>query len=189
MAGDRTLLLVRDLRKGGRPRVHGDRLALDTILYVCGPAGEWPRTIWRRGGWPIPLATTIRLRMALGGTLRTAIRLRMAAEVSVCCGGEEEGGFYGALAQGDHRACPSGWGVARLAGLSGPAVTLESTLRCESTPQRWPGACRCCTPSTTETRCPQSHPRRTAIWRLIAVGRAPGTAISLHVTGGLCYER
>ncbi|MGH3755350.1 MAG: thiopeptide-type bacteriocin biosynthesis protein, partial [Pseudonocardiaceae bacterium] len=41
-----------------------------------------------------------------------------------------------------------------LAGLSGPAVTLESTVRCESTPQRWPGACRCCTPCTTGTQMP-----------------------------------
>ena len=35
------LLPVRDLRKGGRPRVWGDRLVLDTIFYVLRAGCQW----------------------------------------------------------------------------------------------------------------------------------------------------
>ena len=35
------LLPVRDLRKGGRPRVYGDRLVLDTIFYVLRAGCQW----------------------------------------------------------------------------------------------------------------------------------------------------
>lgn len=35
------LLPVRDLRKGGRPRVYGDRLVLDAIFYVLRAGCQW----------------------------------------------------------------------------------------------------------------------------------------------------
>ena len=35
------LLPVRDLRKGGRPRVWGDRLVLDSIFYVLRAGCQW----------------------------------------------------------------------------------------------------------------------------------------------------
>jgi len=42
------LLPVRDLRKGGRPRVYGDRLVLDTIFYVLRAGCQW-RMVPRAG--------------------------------------------------------------------------------------------------------------------------------------------
>jgi transposase len=59
------LMPVRDLRKGGRPRIYGDRLVLDAIFYVLRSGCQWrmlPRdlvpfdaahrwlTTWRRNG-------------------------------------------------------------------------------------------------------------------------------------------
>lgn len=37
----RPLLPVRDLRKGGRPRIYGDRLVLDAIFYVLRSGCQW----------------------------------------------------------------------------------------------------------------------------------------------------
>ncbi|MFF3785657.1 hypothetical protein [Streptomyces sp. NPDC001933] len=40
-AGHDAWLAVRDLRKGGGVRKHGDRLVLDSVLYVLRPGRQW----------------------------------------------------------------------------------------------------------------------------------------------------
>lgn len=114
------LLPVRDLRKGGRPRVYGDRLVLDSIFYVLRSGCPWrmmPRdlapadaahrwfTLWRKNGtWDaIHDELRRRVRMAAGREPEPTAAVLDAQSIKSSEGGESRGFDMGKKTTGRKR--------------------------------------------------------------------------------------
>ncbi|MCW2138825.1 Transposase [Actinoplanes cyaneus] len=114
------LMPVRDLRKGGRPRVYSDRLVLDSIFYVLRSGGAWrlmPHdlapadaahrwfTAWRRDGtWDrIHDALRRRVRVAAGREPEPTAAILDAQSIKSSEGGEARGFDMGKRTSGRKR--------------------------------------------------------------------------------------
>jgi transposase len=114
------LMPRRDLRKGGRPRVYGDRLILDSIFYVLRSGCPWRMmpndlapadaahrwfTAWRRDGtWDrIHDELRRRVRMAAGRDPEPTAAILDAQSVKSSEGGEQRGFDMGKRTAGRKR--------------------------------------------------------------------------------------